>query len=123
MVDSMRVYIARQNLHRYERILDNTIDPKVRSVVEDLLKEARAELDAATAEDQFSSLADRSRVTEISHRWRSKAEEFRATADITQNKVARDTYLRLAENYERLATDAESRATREPTLKSKPQAG
>jgi hypothetical protein len=40
-------------------------------------------------------------------RWRAKADELRATADILQNAVARDSLLEMADGYDRLADHME----------------
>ena len=40
-------------------------------------------------------------------RWRLKAEELRATADMLTNEVARDSLLEMAEGYDRLADHME----------------
>ena len=40
-------------------------------------------------------------------RWRLKAEELRATADVLTNEVARDSLLEMAEGYDRLADHME----------------
>jgi hypothetical protein len=52
---------------------------------------------------------------------RLRAEELRAVADQVQNPMTRDSFLRMAENYERLARGYEEGAT--PAPGKKPQIG
>jgi hypothetical protein len=40
-------------------------------------------------------------------RWRLKADELRATADMLRNAVARDSLLEMADGYDRLADHME----------------
>ena len=40
-------------------------------------------------------------------RWRTKADELRAVAEIMSNMVARDSFLEMADGYERLAGNME----------------
>jgi hypothetical protein len=45
-------------------------------------------------------------------RWRAKADELRATADILSNQVARDSLLDMADGYDRLADHMEDLAVK-----------
>ena len=55
------------------------------------------------------------------HRWRQKAEELRTQADQMKNPFARQSLVRMAETYERLADELERRTAR--TVVAKPDAG
>lgn len=118
--DNTRLFVAQQNVRKYERLLREVYDTKTREVIEQLLNEAVAERDTAEAEDQLAAATvARNPLPDRAMRWRMKAAELHATADITQNKLARDTYRRLAENYEQLAEDAAARGDHE----AKPKTG
>ncbi len=45
-------------------------------------------------------------------RWRAKADELRATADMLTNVVARDSLLEMADGYDRLADHMEDLAVK-----------
>ncbi len=45
-------------------------------------------------------------------RWRAKADELRATADMLTNAVARDSLLEMADGYDRLADHMENLAAK-----------
>jgi hypothetical protein len=54
-------------------------------------------------------------------RWRKKAEELRAVADQMRNPFSRQSFLRMAETYDRLAEEYENKAANQAT--SKPDVG
>ncbi len=115
MAANNRAFAVRHKIDRYEHLLEGTTDAAARQAIEELLDEAWDEL-AAVANDTITDpLSDRSR------RWRLKAEEYRMTADITRNEVARQAYLRLAENYERLADRPDPIAEREKLTNPQPK--
>lgn len=118
MVDT-RIYVARQNLRRYRELLENYLDGRARDVIEQLIKETEAELEAAEAEKQSAEGAPLEESASRVRRWRLKAEEYRATAEITQSDLARQTYLRLAQDYERLADAIEAQKTQTQKSQSK----
>jgi len=106
MASDTRIFIAKKNIEHYKKLLAVVFDPSASRVIEQLLREAEAELGAAEAEE--SPAATRTPIyPDQVRRWRLKAEEYRATADISQNEAARDHYLRLAMTYEQLADGAE----------------
>ena len=45
-------------------------------------------------------------------RWRIKADELRATADVLSNAVARDSLLEMADGYDQLADNMEDLESR-----------
>ena len=87
-------------------------DEKERDLAARAAQEAEADLRSAETKNPFAAAADRSITTEHARRWRFKAAEYRATADITQSAVARASYFRLAENYDRLADQADGMMAR-----------
>jgi hypothetical protein len=54
---------------------------------------------------------------EQAHLWRLKAEELRTVADQIENPMTRDSFLRMAEFYDRLARQWEERAAGEAEKK------
>jgi hypothetical protein len=104
----MRLQVVRDNIERYERLLQTERDPANCAILQSLLAEARAEetllLEERKFEDGGKAVQDQAR------RWRMRAEEYRVVADAMTNDSARQTYLRLAQNYEGLADRAEQRA-------------
>jgi hypothetical protein len=59
--------------------------------------------------------------TENAERLRIRAEECRALAEIVGTESGRQSYLRLAESYERLAEQEAALAAMFPTRKSPPE--
>lgn len=56
-------------------------------------------------------------------KYRRKAEEIRATADVTKDLVCRDALRRLADGYERLAENLDRVASRDTAKQSKRDTG
>ncbi len=61
------------------------------------------------------------RHSEQVRRWRQKAEELRTEADHMKNPFARQSLVRMAETYERLADNYEGKAA--DAIMHKPDAG
>ncbi|HTZ80962.1 MAG TPA: hypothetical protein VMC10_23830 [Stellaceae bacterium] len=105
---SFERWITRENVRRYRDLLKDVKDPHRRSALEWLLSE----------EERKFSAQEQSDPRNRAKRWHAKAEELRTIADHTPSPAARETFLRLAENYEKLAVDAEGptrRGTAGPT--------
>jgi hypothetical protein len=106
--------VARLNVERFERLLQNERDPIKRSALERLLAQARTESDLASAEALFAATKDTSPdLAEQARRLRLKAEECRTVADTFESESARDAFRRLAHDYDVLATRAESRLSQQ----------
>jgi len=106
MTMTTRRFAANKNIAQYQRLLVTALDDSARATIEQLLTEEKAELGAATAEEQVTTTTV-PMETERVRRWRLKAEEYRATADISSSKAAKETYIRLAMDYEQLADQLE----------------
>jgi hypothetical protein len=104
----MRLQLIRDNIERYERLLQAETDPANRRTLQSLLAEAHAE-ETLLLEERRLETGDKN-LRDDARRWRMRCEEYRAVADAVLNVSARQTYLRLAKNYESLAERAESRA-------------
>ena len=114
MSDGTRVYVARHNLRRYHRLLKSTVlDDKSRAVLEQLLKEAEAEVAVAEAEEQWHAAKYVRELPNVARHWHLNSEEFRTIADQAQNSLVKNTYSRLGDDYARLADAADARVTRE----------
>ena len=105
---AMRLQMLRSNIERYERLLETESNQATRHTLQSLLAEARAEA-CLVIEERSLEQGDKD-LLEDALRWRMRAEEYHAVADATHNDSARETYLRLAGNYEALAKRAETRA-------------
>jgi hypothetical protein len=53
-------------------------------------------------------------------RWRAKADEARATAEMMSNAVARDSLLEMADRYERLAAHMKKLHTKRRARQKRP---
>jgi hypothetical protein len=107
MSDRTHLFIVQKNVEHYQKLLEVLLDESARTVVAQLLREAESELAAGKDEKELAGPGP-AIDEEQARRWRLKAEEYRATADICGHDAARDAYLRLAIDYERLADDAET---------------
>lgn len=112
VVDNTRILAAQRNLCMYRRILDSYVEPKAREAIEQLVRETEGELEAAEAKEQVKAINDADELIRRAQRWRLKAQEYRATADIVQNHLARQSYLRLAQDYDQLADGVEASVSR-----------
>ncbi len=92
--DPLNEFVHAANLERYKRLLAGALDEGTRATVEKL----RAEENSAKLDKRWDQ----------AKRWRTKAEELRATADQFADPSAHETLIRAAENYDRLADHAES---------------
>jgi hypothetical protein len=106
----MRLQLLRDNIERYERLLESEFDPVTRQTLQSLLAEARAE-ECLILEERALESGD-NELWDAARRWRLRAAEYRGVADAMHNSSARQTYVRLAQNYEQLAERAEARASR-----------
>lgn len=100
--DGHIVEAARGAAERYNEMLARALGDKTGQLTAALLSECRTDSDT------------RRRIK----RWRMRAEELRATAGLFKAAEPRASLSRAADNYERLAENAEARLARDPMYKT-----
>ena len=101
-----RVSIAKKKVEHYTNLLNVAWAVSSRDALERILREAKLELSLAEADEDLAASASPIHPERV-QRWRLKAEEYRATAEICRSAPARENYLRLARDYERLVDQSE----------------
>jgi hypothetical protein len=102
-------FVARKNIKRYRRMPAAETDEARRRILRDLLVKAEEDLSIALL---------RAKGGANPMLWRERAEEARAQAEMMRHAETRRIMLDIAEDYEKLAKDAEAlfAADAEPRL-------